>query len=156
MLSKTEAHQYYFEVQLDHKEGKTGILAAKDIPDTIEVATPPEFADGVAGKWSPEHLFLASLCSCLMATFLAIADKRKLHVCDFKCSSIGRVRLYEGHLEFTTIDLFPKIFVDAEADIPLANEVLLKTYRHCIVANSIKPLLVHHGELLVADAEHAA
>ena len=48
MLSKTEAHQYYFEVQLDHKEGKTGILAAKDIPDTIEVATPPEFAGGVA------------------------------------------------------------------------------------------------------------
>ena len=55
----------------------------------------------------------------------------------FKCSSIGRVRL-RGHLEFTTIDLFPKIFVTRRL-IYLANEVLLKTYRHCIVANSIKP-----------------
>lgn len=155
MISKTEAHQYYFEVQLNHKEGKIGTLSAKDVKGTIEVATPPEFAGGVPDKWSPEHLFLSSLCGCLMTTFLAIADKKRLTVCDFECNSIGQVRLYEGHLEFTTIDLFPKIYVETEADIPVANEILLKTYKHCIIANSIKPLLVHHGEVLLSREQLA-
>lgn len=150
MISKTEQHQYYFEVQLNRKEGRIGTLSAKDVTGTIEVATPPEFAGGVPDKWSPEHLFLSSLCGCLMTTFLAIADKKRLHVSDFECSSIGHVRLYEGHLEFATIDLFPKIYVETEADVAVANETLLKTYKHCIIANSIKPLLVHHGEVLLS------
>ncbi|HAO45620.1 MAG TPA: OsmC family protein [Ferruginibacter sp.] len=155
MISKTDEHQYYFEVQLNHKEGRIGTLSAKDVTGTIEVATPPEFAGGVPDKWSPEHLFLSSLCSCLMTTFLAIAEKKRLQVCNFECSSIGQVKLYEGHLEFTTIDLFPKIFVETEADFTLANETLLKTYKHCIIANSIKSLLVHHGEVLVCKKQVA-
>lgn len=155
MISKTEEHQYYFEVQLNHKEGRIGTLSAKDVKGTIEVATPPEFSGGVPDKWSPEHLFLSSLSGCLMTTFLAIADKKRLHVCDFECNCIGQVRLYEGHLEFATIDLFPKIYVETEADIPLANETLLKTYKHCIIANSIKPLLVHHGEVLLSKQQPA-
>ena len=155
MISKTEQHQYYFEVQLNRKEGRIGILSAKDVKGTIEVATPPEFAGGVPDKWSPEHLFLSSLCGCLMTTFLAIAEKKHLQVSDFECSSIGQVRLYEGHLEFTIIDLFPKIYVETEADIPVANETLLKTYKHCIIANSVKPLLVHHGEVLLSKEQVA-
>lgn len=74
-------------------------------------------------------------------------------VCDFSCNAIGQIQLVEGHLEFTTINIFPKIYVEKEADIPIANEVLLKTYKHCIVANSIKPLLVHHGEVLIGKCE---
>ncbi len=156
MISKSEEHQYYFEVQLNRKEGRTGVVSAKNVRGTIDVATPPEFSGGVPGKWSPEHLFLSSLCGCLMTTFLAVAEKKRLQVCDFECSSIGQVRLYEGHLEFTTIDLFPKIYVESEADIPLANETLLKAYKHCIIANSIKPLLVHHGEVLLFKKEEVA
>jgi organic hydroperoxide reductase OsmC/OhrA len=155
MIPKTEKHRYYFEVQLNHKEGRTGILSAKDVYDSIEVATPPEFTGGIAGKWSPEQLFLSALCGGLMTTFFAIAEKKKLQVCDFTCSSIGQVRLYEGHLEFTTIDLYPKVHVYAEADRELATDVLLKTYKHCIIANSISPLLVHHGEVLVCAKQPA-
>ncbi len=149
MISKTDKHQYYFEVQLNWQEGRKGILSANDVKGSIEVATPPEFAGGVPDMWSPEHLFLSSLSSCLMTTYLAIAEKRRLVISNFNCSAIGQIQLVEGHLEFTTINLFPKIYIENEADIPVANEVLLKTYKHCIVANSIKPLLVHHGEVLI-------
>lgn len=150
MISKTEQHQYYFEVQLKWKEGMIGTLSANDVKGTIEVATPPEFEGGVPDVWTPEHLFLSSLNSCLMTTFLAIAKRRSLKVSDFECNSIGHIRMFEGHLEFTTINIFPKIYVENEEDIPLANQILLKTYKHCIIANSIKPLLVHHGEVLLA------
>lgn len=149
MISKTEKHQYYFEVQLKWKEGRRGILTANDVIGTIEVATAPEFAGGIPDMWSPEHLFLNSLSSCLMTTYLAIAEKQELTVCDFTCTAIGQIQLVEGHLEFTTINLFPKIYVEKETDIPVANDVLLKSYRHCIIANSIKSLLVNHGEVLL-------
>ena len=151
MILKTDKHQYYFEVQLKWQEGRKGMLSANDVKGTIEVATPPEFAGGVPDIWSPEHLFLSSLSSCLMTTYLAIADKRRLVICNFECNAIGQIQLVEGHLEFTTINLFPKIYVAGESDITIANEVLLKTYKHCIVANSVKSLLVHHGEVLVAQ-----
>lgn len=154
MISKTDKHQYYFEVQLDWKEGRKGLLTASDVKGSIEVATPPEFSGGVPDMWSPEHLFLSSLSSCLMTTYLAIAEKKRLTVCNFNCNAIGHIQLVEGHLEFTTIDLFPKVYVENEADIPAANEVLLKTYKHCIIANSVKALLVHHGEVLID--KHAA
>jgi organic hydroperoxide reductase OsmC/OhrA len=148
-MLKTEKHQYFFEVQLNWQEGRKGILTANDVKDTIKVATPPEFAGGVPDMWSPEHLFLSSLSSCFMTTYLAIAEKRRFVIAHFECNAIGQINLVEGHLEFTVVNLFPKIFVQKEEDIAVANDILVKTYKHCIIANSIKPQLIHHGEVLV-------
>lgn len=149
MTAKTDKHQYFFEVQLNRTEGRKGILAANDVKGSIEVATPPEFTGGVPDMWSPEHLFLGAVSSCLMTTYLAIAEKSRLAIMHFECNAIGQLQLVEGHLEFTVINLFPKIYVEKESEIAVGNEVLLKTYRHCIIANSIKPHLVHHGEVLL-------
>lgn len=149
MVTKTEKHQYYFEVQLNWQEGRKGILTAMDVKDTIKVATPPEFTGGVPDMWSPEHLFLSALSSCFMTTYLSIAEKRKLTLSHFECSAIGQITLVEGHLEFTSINLFPKIFVEKQEDLAIANQTLTSSYKHCIIANSIKPRLIHHGEVVV-------
>jgi organic hydroperoxide reductase OsmC/OhrA len=149
MITKTAKHQYFFEVQLNWQEGHKGILTANAVKDTIKVATPPEFKDGVPDMWSPEHLFLSSLSSCFMTTYLAFAGKAGLTISHFECNTIGQIELQQGHLEFTIINLYPKIFVANEKDIPLANDVLMRSYKHCIVANSIKTHLVHHGQVLV-------
>lgn len=84
-----------------------------------------------------------------MTTYLALADKRNLKVAHVTCTAIGQINLYEAHLEFTTIDLYPKIYIESETDTALANELLLNAYLHCIIANSVKPLLINHGEVLV-------
>lgn len=149
MIAKTAKHQYYFEVQLNWQEDHKGILTANDVKDTIRVATPPEFKDGVPDMWSPEHLFLSALSSSFMTTYLAFAGKAGLSISHFECNAIGQVQVMKGHLEFTIINLFPKIFVINENDIPLANDVLMRSYKHSIIANSIKTHLVHHGEVLV-------
>ena len=153
MIAKTDKHQYYFEVQLNWQEGRKGILTATDVKDTIRVATPPEFSGGVPDMWSPEHLFLSALSSCFMTTYLAIAEKSHLVISHYECNVIGQIALVEGHLEFIAINLFPKIYVAVTNDIVKANEVLAKAYKHCIVANSIKPHLVHHGAVLI-DKHH--
>ena len=153
MIAKTDKHQYYFEVQLHWQKGHRGIMTAPDVKDTIKVATPPEFAGGVPDMWSPEHLFLSALSSSFMTTYLALADKNQLTISHYECNVIGQIALVEGHLEFISINLFPKIYVAAADEMVKANEVLMKAYKHCIVANSIKPHLVHHGAVLV-DKQH--
>jgi organic hydroperoxide reductase OsmC/OhrA len=149
MIAKTDKHQYYFEVQLNWQQGRIGIITANDVKDTIHVATPPVFAGGVPDMWSPEHLFLSSLSSCFMSTFLAIAEKSRLKIAHFECNVIGQVAKIDGHLEFANINLYPKVFVENAVTMPAANEVLIKAYEHCIVANSIKTHLIHHGQVLL-------
>lgn len=152
MPSKTDKHQYFFEVSLNWLEGRIGVASVNEVKESIKVSTPSAFAGGIAGYWSPEQLFLSSLSTGLMTTFLAIAEKRKLPLVNFTCSAIGQVQLVGAHLEFTNINLFPKIFVQKESEIPIANEVLMKTYKYCIIANSIKAHLIHHGEVLLESA----
>lgn len=149
MIAKTNKQQYYFQVQLNWQEGNKGILTANDVKDTIRVATPPEYSGGTPDMWSAEHLFLSSLSSSFMATYLAIAEKNELKIAHFECSTIGQIAMVEGHLEFININLFPKIYVETQEELVLANEVLTKSYKYCIIANSIRPHLIHHGQVLL-------
>lgn len=153
MINKTDKHQYFFEVELTRTEGKKGMLTAKDVHGSIEIATAPEFKGGLPDIWTPEHLFLGSLCSGFTTTYLALADKKNLSVAHITCSAIGQINLYEAHLEFTTINLYPKIYIQSQDDTALANELLLSAYSYCIIANSVTPLLINHGEVLVEHVE---
>ena len=63
-----------YQVQLQSSDAKTGKLDGWEagLP-TLEFAAPPEFG-GPGGIWSPEHLFVASVSSCLMTTFRSMAS----------------------------------------------------------------------------------
>ena len=98
---RAEFHEVLAEVMLDiakaAAEGwrhEQALLAIQDlcvpVLDTrVEVATPPEFANGMPGIWSPEHLFVAAVNSCLMTTYLAIADNSKLPFVSFSSRATG-------------------------------------------------------------------
>ncbi len=152
MITKTDKHQYFFEVEVKRTEGRRGMLSAKDVHGAIEIATAPEFEGGVPGTWTPEHLFLGSVCSGFLTAYVGMAANRNLEISHLTCAAIGQINLYENSLEFTTINLYPKIYIDDETQVDTANELLLFSYKHCIVANSIKPLLINHGEVLVEKA----
>lgn len=149
MITKTDKHQYFFEVNLKRKAGRKGTLTAKNVKAEIEIATAPVFKGGVPDTWTPEQLFLGALSSGYLTTYLAISEKKNLQVKDITCGAIGQVNLYENHLEFTTINLYPKVYIESEDDVALANEILLNAYMHCITANSVKALLINHGEVVV-------
>lgn len=149
MITKTDKHQYFFEVNLKRSEGRKGTLTAKNVKPEIEIATAPVFKGGVPDTWTPEHLFLGALSSGYLTTYLAIAEKKNLPVKDITCGAIGQINLYEKHLEFTSINLYPKIYIESDEDVEIANEILLNAYKHCITANSVKALIINHGEVLV-------
>lgn len=73
LLSKKDK-QISFQVELNWLSKQKGILSAKDVSVTMHVATPVTFG-GEGKEWSPEHLFLGSISSCFMTTYLAFAKQ---------------------------------------------------------------------------------
>lgn len=104
----------------------------------IEVATPPEFPKGIPGIWSPEHLFTASVSSCLMTTFLSIAENSKLDFVSFRCDAKGKLEQVDGKFLMTEVLLEPLVILKREADRDRAIRVLQKSEANCLISNSIK------------------
>ena len=108
----------------------------------IEVATPPQFPKGIAGIWSPEHLFTAAVSSCLMTTFLAVAEKQKLQFSSFACPSEGRLERKDGTWMMTEVTLHPTVTVQSEMVRALGLSVINESVDSCLISNSIKSRII--------------
>ena len=117
----------------------------------IEVATPPQFPKGIPGIWSPEHLFTASVASCFMTTFLAIAENSKLDFESFECQSKGKLDTVDGKLQMTEVVLAPIVKIAREQDRDKAQRILAKTEAACLITNSIKAKVVMQPVVRVSE-----
>ena len=140
--------KFLFQTQLNRLENKRGIISAQDVRDTIRVALPQAFG-GKGDEWSPEHLFLGSISSCFFTTYLVFADKLQFDVSHFECQAIGQIEIVEGRYEFTTVNIYPKIYITDEASRQKAMTALEKAQRYCLISNSIKSKIIYHGEVLL-------
>ncbi len=147
MAGKTDK-QFLFEVQLNWLAGTRGILTAKDATGTIHVATPPEFG-GEGTPWSPEHLFLSSISSCFMTTYLVFAKKFHFEISHFACNAIGQIEIVDGKYKFTNINLYPKIYITNETLREKANQALEKTHQYSLITNSVNASVFYHSEVML-------
>lgn len=134
--------EHYYNVDISWSKDRRGIICSPELQaddsGCIEVATPPEFPKGIPGIWSPEHLFTASVSSCLMTTFLAIAENSKLDFVSFTCKSKGKLESVDGKMMMTEIILEPHVRIRSEADRHRAEKILQKSDEVCLISNSIK------------------
>ena len=140
---KMESHIY--TVTIAWSKDRKGMMCSPELTNNdalaggcIEVATPPEFPKGIPGIWSPEHLFTASVSSCFMTTFLAVAENSKLDFTSFRCNSQGKLEKVDGKFMMTEVLLYPEVMIAEEKDIEKANKVLQKSEANCLISNSIK------------------
>ncbi len=140
---------HFYNVDINWKSGRTGEMTSPELTTTVEIATPPQFPNGVEGIWSPEHLFTAAVASCLMTTFLAIAENSKLEFTDFQCGSKGKLEQVEGKFLMTEVILEPKVTIANEADREKAERVLHKSEAACLISNSVKSKVTMNIEIVV-------
>jgi len=133
---------HYYNVNINWENSRKGIVCSPELNKRngicIEVATPPEFPKGIAGIWSPEHLFVAAVSGCLMTTFLAIAENSTLEFTSFSCQSKGKLEIIEGKLWMSEILLEPKVVIHNEDYRNKAIRILKKAEDACLIARSIK------------------
>jgi len=130
--------EHLYEVTVDWIEQRKGMISSPALNDKIVVATPPQFPKGMEGIWSPEHLLVAAVNSCLMTTFLAIAENSKLGFVKFSSRGIGKLELVEGKYAITEITLEPILIIEDEKQVDRAERVLQKSETNCLISNSVR------------------
>lgn len=126
--------------------GRQGEMRAVGLPE-ITVATPPEFKQGVEGVWSPEQFIVASVNSCLMTTFLAIAENSKLDFESYSSDATGTMEKVDGRFMFSKFVVKPKIVVKEEKDIERAERIAHKAEEHCLISHSLKSEVILEPEV---------
>jgi len=147
---------HFYNVQIQWSNDRKGVMCSPELSNSsdqkngcIEVATPPEFPKGIPGIWSPEHLFTAAVSSCLMTTFLSIAENSKLEFTSFQCNSKGKLDQVDGKFLMTEVILEPTVTISHEKDRERAERVLTKAEAACLISNSIKSKVTMLPKILV-------
>ena len=114
--------KHFYNVDINWTRDRKGMMCSPELNDKqtsttncIEIATPPEFDKGIPHIWTPEHLFTAAVSSCLMTTFLAIAEYSKLEFVSFKCGSKGILEKVDGKFVISEVLLFPEVIIRDES-----------------------------------------
>jgi organic hydroperoxide reductase OsmC/OhrA len=105
----------------------------------IEASSAPEYV-GDADKVNPEETFLASLSSCHMLTFLAVAAKSRLTVDQYQDEAEAELgKDAAGKIAITRVTLRPKVTFggDSPPDPKKIQELHEKAHRNCFIANSV-------------------
>lgn len=134
-----ETHTY--EVNLQWSAATRGTISSPVLDTKIEVATPPDFPNGIAGVWSPEHLFVAAINACLMATFLAIANNSKIEFISYESSAIGTVEKIDGKFLVTQVTITPKLVIPPSVSEERIRRIFEMSEKACAVSNSINSKL---------------
>ena len=140
---------YTYEVNLKWTVNRKGVLSSPELPQQIEVATPPDFPKGMEGVWTPEHLFAASVNGCLMTTFLSIAENSKLEFVKFESKAVCNIALIEGKYTVTEIILKPKLTIPHTQKTERAIHILEMSKRECLISNAIKATILLEPEIIV-------
>jgi organic hydroperoxide reductase OsmC/OhrA len=140
---------YTYEVNLKWTVNRKGTLSSPNLPQQIEVATPPDFPKGMEGIWTPEHLFVASINSCLMTTFLAIAENSKLEFISFESNAVCNIAIIDGKHTITEIILKPKVVIHHTQKKDRAIHILEMSKRECLISNAIKITILLEPEIIL-------
>lgn len=141
--------EHLYETSVKWQSDRKGIMSSPDLRSSIEVATPPQFPKGIEGIWSPEHLFVSAINSCLMTTFLSIAENSKLEFESFNSRAIGKLEMIDGKYLMSQITLMPIVAISDERHKERAEKILQKSEANCLISNSIKSAIIFLPEVKV-------
>jgi len=132
-MSFVKAHRYTVRTNLV-ADGRLALEAP--FKPGLEVATPPEYKDGIRGVWSSEELLIGSLATCFELTARAVAKRREVPIHAFQTGATGYVQSKDGLLHFVAIELDVLIETDAgrERDAEL---IATLAEEQCIVVKAL-------------------
>ncbi|HET9834156.1 MAG TPA: OsmC family protein [Vicinamibacterales bacterium] len=126
-------HRY--DVQL--KGGPTGYAHLECVGRrTLATAPPIEFG-GPGDAWSPEHLLLASVESCFLFTFRAVARASRLEFVDMNVHVEGTVDHQAGVTRFTEVVLRPRLTFAPGVDRAKVAAAIAKAEKACLVSATL-------------------
>jgi len=133
---KIKSKKFIYKNSVKWEGERKGRLFCADKPD-IQIAPPPEFK-GYPGIWTPEDLFIATVNSCIMTTFLYYAEREGLKFLSYESQVQGVLERVGREFMFSTIKIMPKILIEKDCDVHRIKEVIKLSEKYCFISNSIK------------------
>jgi organic hydroperoxide reductase OsmC/OhrA len=149
MAAKTYK-SFRYKAKTTWSSGRRGTLAAGAKPD-ITVGSPPEFK-GEATNWSPEEMLVGSLNTCMMLTFLTLAQARGLTPVGYESEAEGLLENVEGKYRITEITVRPRVVIEGDAQLEIARETMEGVEAQCFISNSITSRVKLTPEFVVTPA----
>lgn len=109
----------------------------------VPASAAPDYL-GSEARVDPEEAYVASLSSCHMLTFLAIAAKRGLVVDHYVDDAVGYLQRNEsGQLAITRVVLHPQVSFGAGATVTQSDleDLHHGAHENCFIANSVKTVV---------------
>ncbi len=102
----------------------------------LPMSAAPEY-QGDGTRVNPEELFVASLSTCQMLTYLFEAARAGVHVLSYTDEADGELTLKDGRMRMVRVTLRPNIVIDPNSDMERATALVDRAHDGCFIANSI-------------------
>ena len=112
------------------------VLSGTGKPNII-VGSPPEFK-GKPDNWAPEELLVGSVNTCILLTFLTLAQGRGLIPAAYESEAEGLLENVDGKYLITEVTIRPRITVKSQADVGPIREAIESAESRCFMSNSVK------------------
>ena len=146
--TKRAYKSFCYTARTSWSSARRGMLSAAGRPNIV-VGSPPEFK-GDPDIWAPEELLVGSLNTCMMLTFLTLAQGQGLTPAGYESEAEGLLDNVEGKYHITEVTVRPRVTLKSEAELELARKSMESVEAHCFIANSINARVTLAPEFVVA------
>lgn len=131
-----ESRVFRYAAELTWQGGRKAEVRAGERPP-LAVVPPPDFPSGEERNWSPEHLFLASIQSCTMLSFVAHCSHHGLEIVSYRSSASGEIARNpdDRRYAFQAVDMIVYARMAGGHAGP-ARELTPKAERDCFISAS--------------------
>ena len=102
--------------------------------------------------WTPEHLLTASVATCFLSTFRAVAEISKLEIIALEIKVEGLLEKVQGGFRFTQFTIYPKVTVPEDKDEERAFRLLEKAEHACLITRSLSARVVVEATVVAGVA----
>jgi organic hydroperoxide reductase OsmC/OhrA len=148
--TKRAYKSFRYKANTAWSSARRGMLSASGKPNIV-VGSPPEFK-GEPDVWAPEELLVGSLNTCVMLTFLTLAQAKGVTPVGYDSEAEGLLENIEGKYRITEVTVRPRVSLKGNAELERAREIMDSVEAQCFISNSIKSKVTLTAEFVVAPS----
>jgi organic hydroperoxide reductase OsmC/OhrA len=150
MATKTAYKSFRYKANTAWSSARRSTLSASG-KASINVGSPREFK-GEPDIWAPEELLVGSVNTCMMLTFLTLAQVKGLTPVRYESEAEGLLENIEGKYRITEVMVRPRVSLKDKAELERAREIMESVEAQCFISNSIKSKVSLAAEFVVAPS----
>ncbi len=140
---------FRFRTKTAWSAARQGVLSAAGKPNVV-VGSPPEFR-GKPDVWAPEELLISSVNTCIMLTFLTLAEASGVTTAGYESEAEGLLEHSEATYRITEITVRPRITVNSETEVAPARDSIESAESRCFMSNSVRAKVKVLAEVVVGS-----